>query len=161
MGSLVECHCYLGGTRRVPRERLSFRPSVYGLITHGQQVLLVATAHSGKYFLPGGALELGETLAEALQREVREEVGVEIAVGALAGFKEHFFYYDPLDEAYQSLLFFYRCQPKTFALLANDQIDDAVAVDPAWRDWPGLRAEDFQDHGELIVRLLSAGGMAV
>jgi len=35
------------------------------------------------YNLPGGGVEEGETLAEAVQREVREEAGVSITVGAL------------------------------------------------------------------------------
>jgi ADP-ribose pyrophosphatase YjhB (NUDIX family) len=39
----------------------------------------------GGWGLPGGMLELGERLAEGAAREVREECGVEIAVGGVAG----------------------------------------------------------------------------
>ena len=39
----------------------------------------------GSWGLPGGLLELGETLITGVQREVREECGIEIAVGAVAG----------------------------------------------------------------------------
>lgn len=39
----------------------------------------------GAWGLPGGLLEVGETLVAGVQREVREECGVEIAVGAVAG----------------------------------------------------------------------------
>jgi 8-oxo-dGTP diphosphatase len=37
----------------------------------------------GAWSLPGGAVELGETLRESARREVREECGIEIALGAL------------------------------------------------------------------------------
>lgn len=35
------------------------------------------------YMLPGGGVHLGETLHEALTREVREETGVEVEIGPL------------------------------------------------------------------------------
>jgi 8-oxo-dGTP diphosphatase len=35
---------------------------------------------NGRFSLPGGVVELGETLEEAVKRELREEVGVEVDV---------------------------------------------------------------------------------
>lgn len=37
----------------------------------------------GDWSIPGGVVELGETLREAARREIREECGIEIAVGDL------------------------------------------------------------------------------
>jgi 8-oxo-dGTP diphosphatase len=59
-------------------------PSVGAVILKGHRVLLVRRAHEpskGKWSIPGGVVELGETLQEAAQREVKEECGVQIEVG--------------------------------------------------------------------------------
>jgi mutator protein MutT len=43
----------------------------------------------GLWEFPGGSVEFGERLAEALQREIREEYGVEITVGELLDVVDH------------------------------------------------------------------------
>ncbi|MFL7794460.1 MAG: NUDIX domain-containing protein [Anaerolineae bacterium] len=43
----------------------------------------------GLWEFPGGSVELGETLAHALQREMWEEYGIEIAVGDLLDVVDH------------------------------------------------------------------------
>jgi len=43
----------------------------------------------GLWEFPGGSVEFGETLAQALQREMREEFGIEIAVGELLNVVDH------------------------------------------------------------------------
>jgi mutator protein MutT len=54
---------------------------VGGIVLKGGKVLLVRRGKQpgfGKWSIPGGMVELGETLQEAIQREVREECGIEI-----------------------------------------------------------------------------------
>ncbi len=48
-----------------------------------------ATNERGRWEIPGGSVEFGETLAQALQREIAEEYGVEIAVRELLGVFDH------------------------------------------------------------------------
>lgn len=57
---------------------------VGAVIFRGHDVLLIKRAKApkeGQWSLPGGAQEAGETVKEALIREIREETGSEIAIG--------------------------------------------------------------------------------
>ncbi len=60
-------------------------------IMRNGKVLVVRRARApanGVFSLPGGVVETGETLHEAVAREVREETGLTIEPVALAGFRE-------------------------------------------------------------------------
>lgn len=48
----------------------------------------VRPPYAGMWSLPGGKLDLGETLESALIREMREETGLDIAVSGYAGLLE-------------------------------------------------------------------------
>lgn len=59
---------------------------VGGVVLAGDQVLLVkrgAEPSKGIWSIPGGAVEVGETLAQACAREVAEETGVPVRVGPM------------------------------------------------------------------------------
>jgi len=65
--------------------------AVSAAIIRDGKVLVVRRARSpalNLYTLPGGAVELGESLAEAVVREVREETSLSIQAVALAGHRE-------------------------------------------------------------------------
>ena len=49
----------------------------------------LAKNERGLWEFPGGSVEFNETLADALKREMREEYGVEIAVGELLDVVDH------------------------------------------------------------------------
>ena len=59
-------------------------PAVGALVVHDGAVLMVRRGRApsrGVWAVPGGRVELGETLAAATVREVREETGVEVKAG--------------------------------------------------------------------------------
>ncbi len=66
------------------------RRPVVGVVALGQtkdeRIVLIRRRDTGKWALPGGTVEWGETLASCVRRELREEAGVEvIRLGELAG----------------------------------------------------------------------------
>ena len=65
--------------------------AVSAAIFRDGRVLIVRRAQPpahGVYTLPGGGVELGETLEQAVIREVREETGLEIEPIELAGYRQ-------------------------------------------------------------------------
>jgi len=55
-----------------------------------RDVLMVNLKKTGKWGLPGGKVEPGENPRNALLREVKEELGIDIEIEKLIGFREYF-----------------------------------------------------------------------
>jgi ADP-ribose pyrophosphatase YjhB (NUDIX family) len=61
------------------------RPGVAAVIFRDGDVLLQRRDDNGKWGLPGGGVEPGESVATAVAREVREETGLEVEPVRLIG----------------------------------------------------------------------------
>lgn len=77
---MIEATSIYGNKIKIPKKKFRFRTSAYGIIKHENKILLVNTKSSGKWFFPGGGVEIGERLEDALKREIMEESGIEIEV---------------------------------------------------------------------------------
>ncbi|MFH1287001.1 MAG: NUDIX domain-containing protein [Candidatus Magasanikbacteria bacterium] len=152
---LVECTTLHGDKKMIAKDKLVFRPAGYAIIINNGKVLLCNTKSTGKYWFPGGGVDLGEKLEDAIKREVREETGIEIEVEKFLKFQEVFFYYEPLDEAYQNLSFFYLCKAVTTKLLDDDKVDqEDESEKPRWIDLKSIKKEEMQTGSEEIFQLL-------
>lgn len=57
--------------------------SVGGLIENDEGKILMLKSPDRGWEIPGGQVEEGESLTDALKREVKEETGIDIEVGSL------------------------------------------------------------------------------
>jgi 8-oxo-dGTP diphosphatase len=62
-----------------------FRIAVAALIFDEERILLALRRDIDWWNLPGGGMEIGETVEEAVRREVLEETGLVVEVGQLVG----------------------------------------------------------------------------
>jgi 8-oxo-dGTP diphosphatase len=99
-----------GQVKDVAVTDLAWRPSVYGIVIRDDKILL-CPQFGDKYDLPGGAVERGESLEGAVLREVKEETGLDVAVGEVLDAQSTFFTFNHEGgESYQTIMLFYACE---------------------------------------------------
>jgi 8-oxo-dGTP diphosphatase len=85
----IICHNVKGEEVEVDANKLSFRPSVYGLLIKEDKVLL--SPQWDGYDFPGGGIEIHESIEEALLREYWEETGLEVKMNEILDARSSFF----------------------------------------------------------------------
>ncbi|MGQ9921313.1 MAG: NUDIX hydrolase [Desulfobacca sp.] len=104
---------------------------VAGIIFRGQEVLLIRRGQEpalGEWSLPGGAVEVGETLEEALRREVREETGLDIDIIGLTAVVNRLVRDQAGAVAYHYVLLDFLCQAKDGTPRAGSDSTDLALV---------------------------------
>jgi len=153
----IRCRNNQGGFSDIPKEKFFFRPSVYGLIVRDEKIALLTNKSSGKLWFPGGGIEIGEKIEDALIREVLEETGLKIKIEKLLLFRDNFFYYEPEDGAYHAFLMFYLCKPsENSELFSDDQVNDIEASKPRWIPISDLTPDLFHDIPEDCMTMIQS-----
>ena len=85
---------------------------------------------AGRWSLPGGTLEVGESLETAVAREMLEETGLEVEVGPVVEVFDRILRDGEGRVEYHFVLVDYLCRPVGGTLQAGSDVDDAVWVSP-------------------------------
>ena len=126
---------------------------VGAVILEAEKVVLVKRRYeplAGRWSLPGGTLELGETLEIGVAREMREETGLDVEVGPIIEVFDHIILDAERRVRYHFVLVDYLCRPVGGELQASSDVDLAILVDPASLDAYDLTAKAH----EVIARAL-------
>ncbi len=107
--------------------------TVGGIVLNGASVLLAQRGRApnkGRWSLPGGAIELGETARQAIEREVREECGIVIQAGEVADVLD-ILQRDPAGRLqFHYVVIDYVCKYVSGELIPGDDAADARWVRP-------------------------------
>ena len=103
------------------------------LVMDGGRIVLVKRGHhpmAGQWTLPGGTVEIGETLAAAVVREMREETGLDVEVTSVL----HVFDRIERDEAgavrFHHVIIDYLCRAVAGTPCAADDAAEIALADP-------------------------------
>ncbi len=116
----------MSGTREYPDRPVV---GVGGVVIHDGRVLLVRRGSEplkGQWSIPGGTLELGETIAEGVVRELREETGVEVRVLDLVEVFERIFPGDGSRPQYHFVILDYLCAAAEGTPRAGSDVTDVI-----------------------------------
>jgi ADP-ribose pyrophosphatase YjhB (NUDIX family) len=106
---------------------------VGAVILRGGKVVLIKRKYdplAGRWSLPGGTLEIGESLEEGVAREMLEETGLEIEVGPVVEVFDRILRDGEGRVEYHFVLVDYLCRPVGGTLQAGSDVDDAVWAAP-------------------------------
>jgi ADP-ribose pyrophosphatase YjhB (NUDIX family) len=155
MEDLVECYTNAGGKMLIPRDRFEERVFTYAFIVRGREILFVNSKTTGKKWIPGGGVDEGESLEEALRREIREEVGLDVKNLEWLHEDEVYFYYITLDRPWHGRLNFFVCELATDCAPSDEGAPaDEETHQPHWVDIDEIRIEDLQPALDRIFPLI-------
>jgi ADP-ribose pyrophosphatase YjhB (NUDIX family) len=106
---------------------------VGGVVFIGGQVLLIRRRFeplAGRWSLPGGAVEVGETLAEGLAREMREETGLEVSVGPVVDVFDRITRDEQGRARFHYVLVDYLCRARSGSPAPGSDVSEVVLADP-------------------------------
>jgi len=104
------------------------------VLASGGEVVLVRRSHeplAGQWSLPGGMLELGETLEAGTARELFEETGLVVEVGPVVDVFDRILVDDEGRVRYHFVLVDYLCRSRNGVLTAGTDVEAVTLADPA------------------------------
>lgn len=112
----------------------SLVPSVNTVVAdHAGRILLILRTDNGNWALPGGAMDLGESLPQAAIRETREETGIDCEITGLVGIytdPHHLIHYTSNDEVRQEFSIVLTARPTGGELTTSSESSEVHWVEP-------------------------------
>jgi 8-oxo-dGTP diphosphatase len=102
---------------------------VGGVVIADGRTLLIRRGHpplEGEWSIPGGTLEVGETLVDAVRRELAEETGIEVRVGELIEAFERIFPDGEGQPKYHFVILDYLCEVIRGTARAGSDVTDVA-----------------------------------
>ena len=126
-------HFVFGRVRVTDKREYPDRPvvGVGGVVIEDGRAMLIRRGTpplEGQWSIPGGTLELGETLTEGARRELREETGLDVEVLELIEVFERIFPGDGSRPQYHFVIVDYLCRKTGGALQAGGDATDVAQV---------------------------------
>ena len=109
---------------------------------------------AGHWSLPGGLLEVGEALEAGVAREMLEETGLVVAVGAVIEVFDRITRDERGQVQYHYVLVDYLCRPTGGTLCAGLDVSDVAIADPRAMDRYGMTPK----VGTAVRRALEMAG---
>ncbi len=105
-------------------------PTVGALIFNDKNQLLIVKTHKwkGNYTIPGGHVEMGEYLEDALRREILEETGLNMVKAKYLCYQE-FVFDDSFWEKRHFIFFDFVCRVEDGVVQLNEEAQDYAWVD--------------------------------
>jgi nucleoside triphosphatase len=102
-------------------------PTVGGLIFNPEGKIFLMKSHkwSNRYTVPGGHIELGEKIEDALKREIKEETGLDIYDIEFVCVQE-FIFGESFWKKSHFIFFDYACRTKSTKVKLNDEAQEYV-----------------------------------
>lgn len=146
----ITCHDIEGNTFDVYPKDLTFRPAVYAVIIQDDKILL--SKQWDGYDFPGGGIELGEKIEDALVREVKEETGVDVRVGGILYTADSFFKLPFHGNYVHSIHLYYECQI-VGGELSTDFLHESEKLYADMPEWIPLKSiKDIKIHTSADVK---------
>jgi 8-oxo-dGTP diphosphatase len=108
----------------------------------------------GRWSLPGGALEVGETLEEGVAREVAEETGLTVDVGPVVDVFDRILLDPDGRIQYHFVLVDYLCRPREGELRAGSDVDEVVLTAPSRLNHYDLTGKALEVIGKATNHVL-------
>lgn len=147
--TIVEGKNMIGHPVNMRVDSLVWRPAVYAIVSDGNgNMLALDNTLSLNLELPGGGVEMWETVEAALHREVWEETGLKVTINEFV-YADDGFFLTPNENKWHAVRLYY-VVTATGGALRSTIVEDEPSTNPKWMPLSEIVPSHFQLGHEAI-----------